>query len=196
MQFSKKVVDLSKLYNIEPKDVLFALLATAGASIAEAFAVIHRPACSTSNALASRASQHIGARPGLRKLMDELMTQAADTDNPNRQTKKAGRPRKADSPDSANTQPPAPLDYTDKDAVLKEYAEIAATAEKVGDKLSALNGIATLQRMKQEAKVEEEKRVIFYIPLSYRRCDELLNYLSRYHSESGENQRDMNNLSE
>lgn len=188
MQFSKKVVDLSKLYNIEPKDVLFALLATAGASTAEAFAVIHRPACSTSNALAARASQHIGARPGLRKLMDELMTHAADPDQPYRQTKKAGRPRKTESPVQTSQQPTATLDYTDKDAVLKEYADIAATAEKVGDKLSALNGIATLQRMKQEAKVEEEKRVAFYIPLSYRYCDELLNYLTKCHNGKGENQ--------
>lgn len=184
MQFSKRVSELSRLYNIEPKDVLFAMLSTSGASSAEAFAVIYRPACSTSNALSSKASQYIGQKPGLRKLIDELNAQQSD--NPDQPTtKRRGRPRKdaATEPD-----PKEILDYTDKDAVLKEYARLTVTAEKPSDKLSALNGIATLQRMKQEAKIEEEKRVQFYIPLSYARCDELLEYLRRYYTEKQESQ--------
>lgn len=183
MQFSKRVSELSRLYSIDPKDVLFAMLSTTDASTAEAFAVIYRPACSTSNALSSKASQYIGQKPGLRKLIDELS--AEQSDNPDQPTKRRGRPRK----DAATKPDPIEiLDYTDKDAVLKEYADIVVTAEKVGDKLSALNGIATLQRMKQEAKIEEEKRVQFYIPLSYTRCDELLEYLRRYYAEKQEGQ--------
>ena len=178
MQFSKRVSELSRLYAIDPKDVLFAMLATSGASTAESFAVIFRPACSTQNALQSRASNFIGQKPGLRKLIDELNAQHAD--NPDEPAKRRGRPRKdaATEPD-----PKEILDYTDKDAVLKEYADIAVSAEKIGDKLSALNGIATLQRMKQEAKIEEEKRVQFYIPLSFDRCNELLDYLQRFYAE-------------
>lgn len=181
MQFSKRVSELSKLYGIDPKDVLFAMLSTSGANTAESFAVIYRPACSTSSALSSRASQHIGQRPGLRKLIDELNAQQAD-DPDQSTTRRRGRPRK----DAAEPDPKEILDYTDKDAVLKEYADIAVSAEKIGDKLSALNGIATLQRMKQEAKIEEEKRVQFYIPLSYARCDELLAYLQRFYAEKTE----------
>ena len=49
--------------------------------------------------------------------------------------------------------------------------------------MSALNAIAGLQRMKQEAAVEDEKRVQFYIPLSYERAEELTNYLARYYAE-------------
>lgn len=190
MQFSKKVVELSKLYNIDPKDVLFAMLNAAGATAAEAFAVIYRPACSTSNALAAKASQFLTIRPGLRKLITELEAQAAATDPSTQPTKRPGRPRKNDNPSTQPTAPAPALDYTDKDAVLKEYADIVVTAEKVGDKLSALNGIATLQRMKQEAKVEEEKRVVFYVPLAFERCRELCEYLARYYRESGENQAD------
>lgn len=179
MQFSKRVSELARLHGIEQRDVLFAMLATAGASAAEAFAVIYRPACSTQNALQSRASNHIGQRPGLRKLIDELNAQQAD--DPDQPTvKRRGRPRKIES---ADPEVKEILDYTDKDAVLKEYASLAVTAEKPSDKLSALNGIATLQRMKQEAKIEEEKRVQFYIPLSYARCDELLEYMRRYYGE-------------
>lgn len=59
MQFSKKVTQLSRLHGIDPKDVLFALLNNAGASAAEAFAVIYRPATSTTSALASKASIYI-----------------------------------------------------------------------------------------------------------------------------------------
>lgn len=183
MQFSKRVSELSRLYAIDPKDVLFAMLATSGASTAEAFAVIYRPTCSTQNALQSRASNHIGQRPGLRKLIDELT--AEQSDDPDKPTaKRRGRPRKDAATEIAIDTPR--LDYTDKDAVLKKYADIAVSAEKIGDKLSALNGIATLQRMKQEAAVEDEKRVQFYIPLSYARCDELLEYLQRYYVENTE----------
>lgn len=184
MQFSKRVSELSRLYGIDPKDVLFAMLATSGASTAEAFAVIYRPAVSTSSALATKASNYIGQKPGLRKLIDELNAQSSD--DPNQAgAKRRGRPRKATAADSLAGDRQL-LDYTDKDAVLKEYADIVVTAEKVGDKLSALNGIATLQRMKQEAKIEEEKRVQFYIPLSYTRCDELLCYLQKYYADKEE----------
>lgn len=188
MQFSQKVLQLSKLHNIEPKDVLFAMLAAAGASIAEAFAVIFRPAASTNNALATRASQHIGQRPALRKLIDELTAERSN--DPDQPTARRGRPRKATNQDADTQQGRPSLDYTDKDAVLKEYAEVAVTAEKIGDKLAALNGIANLQRMKQESKVEEEKRVQFYIPLTYERAEELRQYLARYYAESPEKSAD------
>lgn len=199
MQFSKKVVNLSKLYNIEPKDVLFAMLTAAGASAAEAFAVIYRPACSTSNALAAKASQFMTIRPGLRKLIAELEAQTQtdlSTDKCPQPRNRPGRPRKQSESASTQAQTSPALDYTDKDAVLKEYADIVVTAEKVGDKLSALNGIATLQRMKQEARVEEEKRVLFYIPLSFSKCEELYRYLSRYYSEMAEVKGDSNDLPE
>lgn len=182
MQFSKKVSQLSREYNIEPKDVLFAMLATSGASTAEAFAVIFRPVSTTNSALSSKASQYIGQRPGLRKLMDEFCKDP-DTDQP---TKKAGRPRKDKATEVEEDQPL--IDYTDKDALLKELARIAERSEKDGDKLAALREIGSLQRMKQEAAVEDEKRVTFYIPLSYDRCEELREYLSRYFAEKVDNQ--------
>ena len=177
MQFSKKVSELSRLYNIDPKDVLFAMLASAGASTAEAFAVIYRPATTTNASLSSKASQHIGQRPGLRKLMDEL---SKDPDNPNTPTTKRGRPRK-ETAEPVEDKPA--IDYTDKDAVLQELARIAERSENDNSRLAALREIGALQRMKQEAAVEDEKRVQFFIPLTYERCDELLEYLTRYYAE-------------
>lgn len=184
MQFSKNVTQLARLNGIDPKDVLFAMLATSGASTAEAFAVIYRPTVSTSAALSTKASNHIGQRPGLKRLINQLdaertTTTAADT----QPAKRRGRPRK-DSGDTNIDNRPA-LDYTDKDALLQEYARIAERCEKESDRLSALNAIATLQRMKQEAAVEDEKRVQFYIPLSYERAEELTNYLAEYHKDKG-----------
>ena len=181
MQFSKKVSQLSREYNIDPKDVLFAMLTTAGASVAESFAVIFRPAATTNNALSSKASQHIGQRPGLRSLMDEL-SKDPETNQPKT---KAGRPRKQQTEEAEEDSPF--IDYTDKDALLKELAKIAERSEKDGDKLAALREIGSLQRMKQEAAVEDEKRVTFYIPLSYDRCEELREYLSRYFNENNRN---------
>lgn len=183
MQFSKKVSELSRLHNIDPKDVLFAILSTSpGVSAVEAFAVIYKPTATTNNGISSKAGYYIGQRPGLRKLIDELNAQ--QTDDPDQPTiKRRGRPRRGEA---SELEIKKILDYTDKDAVLKEYANVVVTAEKPSDKLSALNGIATLQRMKQEAKIEEEKRVQFYIPLSYARCDELLEYLRRHYGAKAE----------
>lgn len=188
MQFSKRVSELSRLYGLEPKDVLFAILSTAhGVSSVEAFAAIYKPTATTNNSIATKASYHIGQRPGLRKLIDELHTQQADSPN-QPAAKRRGRPRK-DTPTDTTTDNDTPrLDYTDKDAVLQELARIAERSEKESDKLAAIREISALQRMKQEAAVEDEKRVQFYIPLSYARCDELLEYLRRYYAEKQESQ--------
>lgn len=181
MQFSKRVSELARLHGIDPKDVLFAMLATAGASTAEAFAVIYRPTVSTSAALSTKASNYIGQRPGLKRLINQFDAErATPADTDTQPAKRRGRPRKEDS----GQQEDRPLlDYTDKDALLQEYARIAERCEKESDRLSALNAIAGLQRMKQEAAVEDEKRVQFYIPLSYERAEELTNYLARYYAE-------------
>lgn len=186
MQFSKHVSELARTHAVDPKDVLFAMLATAGASTAEAFAVIYRPTVSTSAALATRAANYVGQRPGLKRLIKFLDAERNPPTDRAKKTSRPGRPRKA--PDDQPTEDRPQLDYTDKDALLQEYARIAERCEKESDRLSALNAIAGLQRMKQEAKVEEEKRVQFYIPLSYERAEELTNYLARYFSEKAESQ--------
>lgn len=185
MQFSKRVSELSRLYGIDPKDVLFAMLATSGASTAEAFAVIIRTTATTNSAISTRASQYIGQRPGLRKLIDELNAQQSD--NPEQPTPRRGRPRKDPPTDSPTEQDTPRLDYTDKDAVLQELARIAERSEKESDKLAAIREISALQRMKQEAAVEDEKRVTFWIPLTYERAEELRQYLARYYAEKDGN---------
>ena len=178
MQFSKKVSELSRLYNLDPKDVLFAMLTSAGATVAESFAVIYRPAATTNNALSSKASQYIGQRPGLRKLLEEL---SRDPDNPESPAVKRGRPRTKTTAEPVADTPS--IDYTDKDAVLQELARIAERSENDNSRLAALREIGALQRMKQEAAVEDEKHVNFWVPLTYDRCDELLAYLHRYYAE-------------
>lgn len=185
MQFSKRVSELSRLYGIDPKEVLFAMLATCpGVSTVEAFAVIYKPTSTTNSAISTRASQYIGQRPGLRKLIDEL--NADRSDNPGQPTPRRGRPRKEAAADIDTTDTPR-LDYTDKDAVLQELARIAERSEKESDKLAAIREISALQRMKQEAAVEDEKRVQFYIPLTYDRAEELRQYLVRYYAEKDGN---------
>ena len=114
-------------------------------------------------------------------LIDEL--NAEQSDNPEQPTPKRGRPRKDAPTDSTPAQDTPRLDYTDKDAVLQELARIAERSEKESDKLAAIREISALQRMKQEAAVEDEKRVQFYIPLTYERAEELRQYLARYYAE-------------
>lgn len=198
MQFSKRVNELSRLYAVEPKDVLFAMLSTAGASAAESFAVIYRPTVSTSAALATKASNYVAQRPGLRRLIKQLDLERPTTAQLNgvatslnqtisdQPAKRRGRPRKdGDNPNNPQDDKPT-LDYTDKDAVLQELARIAERCEKESDRLAAIREISSLQRMKQEAAIEDEKRVQFYIPLSYARAEELTEYLARYFAEKQE----------
>ena len=181
MQFSKKVSELARIHGVDPKDVLFAMLSTAGASVAESFAAIYHPTVSTNAAISTKASNYIGQRPGLKRLIKQLDEErATQTDNDTAPAKRRGRPRKEDS----TPEEDAPtLDYTDKDAVLQELARIAERCEKESDRLAALREISALQRMKQEAAVEDEKRVQFYIPLSYERAEELRQYLARDYAE-------------
>lgn len=190
MQFSKNVTQLARLYGVDPKDVLFAMLATSGASYAEAFAVIYRPTVSTSAALATKASNFIGQRPGLKRLIKELDSQHASTtdDEPSPAARRRGRPRKDDTDGNTNNKGEdlPQLDYTDKDAVLQELARIAERCEKESDRLAAIREISSLQRMKEEAAVEDEKRVQFYIPLSYESAEELRQYLMRYYADKAQ----------
>lgn len=181
MQFSKKVSENARLFGVDPKDVLFAMLITAGASHAESFAVIYRPTISTSSALTTKASNYINQRPGLKKLINKLAEdlQKVYGSDSSIDTPKRGRPRKTQNTETISKVSPS-IDYTDKDAILKELAVIAERCEKESDRLAALREISALQRMKNEAKIEEEKRVNFYIPLSFDRCQELLSYLHRY----------------
>lgn len=193
MQFSKYISDLARTHGIDQKDVLFAILITGGAAIPESFATVYRPTVSTSSALTSKASNYMGQRPGLKRLIKELdaqRTTTTNTDNePSPAARRRGRPRKDDTDDNTNNNTNnkgddrPQLDYTDKDAVLQELARIAERCEKESDRLAAIREISSLQRMKQEAAVEDEKRVTFYIPLTYERCDELLLYLRRFYAE-------------
>lgn len=188
MQFSKRVSELARSYNVEPKEVLFALLISAGASNAEAFAVIFRPPTATTASLNTRCSNYIGQRPPLRRLINELLNEAKPiTDNgaepqPLIKKSKAGRPikDKTDKADVVIDENTPSLDYTDKDAVLKELALIAERCEKDSDRLAALREISALQRMKAEAAVEEKKAVQFYVPRSYIYCDRLLSLLEEW----------------
>lgn len=184
MQFSKRVSELARLHGIEQKDVLFAMLATAGASTAEAFAVIYRPTVSTSAALSTKASNYIGQRPGLKRLIKQLDEERATPTDNEQPAKRRGRPRKEDSRNvEAETDPDVVKEYLNKDSIIGKLVAIAERCEKESDKLAAIREISALQRMKQEAAVEDEKRVQFYIPLSYERAEELTNYLARYYAE-------------
>ena len=140
MQFSKRVSELARTHGVEALDVIFAVLVSSGiVSTIEAFAAVYRPKASTNAALSSRASNYIGQRPGLRRLIQEL----------------------------------------------EEYARIAERCEKESDRLSALNAIANLQRMKQEAAVEDQKRTTYYIPYTYNKAEQLRRLLVRYFAEKG-----------
>ena len=175
MQFSAKTSELSKVYNIDPKDVLFALLISAGASTPEAFASIFRPTVVTNAAIQRKAAELIGQKPGLKRLMSDLDFKKKNTPPGVNHEKEKDQKKERVNADL--------IDYTNKDAMLRELAEIAGRAEKESDRLAAIREIIGVQKMKSEAKIEEEKRVVFYIPLTFRRCEELTDLLTRFFKE-------------
>lgn len=185
MQFSKKVSELARIHGVDPKDVLFAMLSTAGASVAESFAAIYRPTASTNAAISTKASNYIGQRPGLKRLIKQLDGErATPTDTDTQPAKRRGRPRKEDNSNvEAEANPDVVKEYLNKDSIIGKLVGIAERSEKESDKLAAIREISALQRMKHEAAVEDEKRVQFYIPLSYERAEELRQYLARYYAE-------------
>ena len=154
------------------------MLTASGASVAESFAVIFRPAATSNASLSAKASAYIGQRPALRRLIDDLLP----TDDDGTTKSKAGRPRKDSAVPSVAEVPE--IDYRDKEALLKELAILAGRAEKDSDRLAAIREIGAFQRMKSEAKIEEDKRVCFYVPLSNSHCEALTSYLRRYFKES------------
>lgn len=176
MQYSKRVSELARLHGIEQKDVLFAMLTTAGASASEAFAVIYRPSVSTSAALATKASNYIGQRPGLKRLIKQLDAERAAPTDTEQPAKKRGRPRKEGNNAEAETNPDVVKEYLNKDSIIGKLVAIAERCEKESDKLAAIREISALQRMKQEAAVQDEKRVTFYIPLP---IDKAIEFLAR-----------------
>lgn len=192
MQFSKRVTQLARLYNVDPKDVFFATLITAGLNTAESFSIIYRPASTTTAALSTKASNYIGQRPGLKRLIDFLdqernnhlptTDQDPAADGQASPAKRRGRPRKEDTQGQTVDDMPC-LDYTNKDAILQELARIVMGSDKESDRLAAIKLISELQKMKQEAAVEDEKRVVYYIPLTYERAEELRVYLSKYYED-------------
>lgn len=187
MQFSKNVTQLARLHGIDPKDVIFATLVTSGiVATHEAFAVVYHPTnASTNAALSTKASNYIGQRPGLKRLIKQLDEERATaTDNDTTQpAKRRGRPRKDTTNDLIETDPNVIKEYLNKDSIIGKLVAIAERSDKESDKLAAIREISALQRMKQEAAVEDEKRVQFYIPLSYERAEELTNYLAEYYKD-------------
>lgn len=186
MQFSKRVSELARRHGVEQKDVLFAMLITSGASTAEAYAAIYQPTTSTSAALATKASNYIGQRPGIKRLIQSLDDERVSAVEMDSTMRRRGRPRKEDTTNvETETNPEVVKEYLNKDSIIGKLVAIAERCEKESDKLAAIREISALQRMKQEAAVEDEKRVQLYIPLSYERAEELRQYLTRYFAEKG-----------
>jgi hypothetical protein len=180
MQFSKYTGELSRRFNVGAKEIYFAMLIAAGASKAEAYAIVYRPTISTNQAMSKKAGLLIQQNPGLDRLITYLCRQLGT----GQQTTPTPTKPAADQPTTpakpTNPRDEIPFDYTDKDAILLEMAR--ETMNTTGtDRVRALRELAEQQLMKQEKNFNEEKRVHFYIPLSYERAEELTEYLKKWY---------------
>lgn len=116
------------------------------------------------------------------------------TDNPDSLIKMASRwlndPRVKDYIESRRR-----VDYSKAEEVTSDKGnrsradavdELNALISSVTDpkiKGDLLLKLADLQKWKQAEQKDEDKNVVFYIPLSYDRCEELWDYLQRYYAE-------------
>lgn len=179
MQYSKYICDLRRIYGLEPKDVFFALLVASGAQSYEAYTAVIKASSASPQSLKSTSAQYIDQRPSLRKLIQDLNNGIRTPDNKKPQNETTAT--ETHKPKThANKIESSYIDYSEKDAVLRELSRIVERSE-TKDQIQALKAIADINRLKQEQNKAEEKRVIYYIPLGYRYADELLVLLQKYY---------------
>lgn len=150
------VATLMRQFDVEAKDVYFAMLISKGLSNGEAFTAIYEPLKPNAAAMANR---HIRENPGINSLITYL----------NAEEKKPSTP----GDESEDLEK-----YKSKDQMILELSKsLKGTNGK--ERADILMKIADLQRMKQEETKEAEERVHFYLPLPICKNCEYKNNLAR-----------------
>ena len=142
------VATLMRQFDVEAKDVYFAMLISKGLSNGEAFTAIYEPLKPN---VAAMANRHIRENPGINSLITYLNAE-----------------EKTITPEDESEDLEK---YKSKDQMILELSKsLKGTTGK--ERADILMKIADLQRMKQEETKEAEERVHFYLPLPIcKNCD-------------------------
>lgn len=175
--FSASTEQIARLYNIDPRDVLFCQALAGGADRGDAFFTIfirgNNKAIQKYNDTVNAADDYFRQKPGLRVLVNRL---------------KVNKPLKSDRPElreelseSESLNDENENDTQKNDEVLKKISDKSFILAELYRSLRILRGkeratvlmqIADLQRMKQDDLKEDEEKRVFYLPFvsSCRSC--------------------------
>ena len=175
--FSSSTEQAARLYNIEPREVIFCQAIAGGADRGDAFFAIfvrgNNKGLTTHVQLTTAADDLLRSKPGLRVLINRL---------------KVNKPLKADKTERIQelTQVESNDDNEEEnerqqDEVMKKISDKSFILAELYKSLGGLRGreraavlvqIADLQRMKQDDLKEDEEKRTFYLPFvsSCRSC--------------------------
>lgn len=175
--FSASTEQLARLYNLDPRDIIYCQALAGGADRGDAFFTIfirgNNKAIRNNNDVVNAADDYFRQKPGLRVLVNRL---------------KVNKPLKADRPElreelneSETLNDDNENDTQKNDEVLKKISDKSFILAELYRSLRILRGkeratvlmqIADLQRMKQDDLKEDGEKRVFYLPFvsSCRSC--------------------------
>ena len=175
--FSASTEQLARLYNLDPRDIIYCQALAGGADRGDAFFAIfirgNNKAIQKYNDTVNAADDYFRQKPGLRVLVNRL---------------KVNKPLKADRPElreelneSESINDENENDTQKNEEVLKKISDKSFILAELYRCLRILRGkeratvlmqIADLQRMKQDDLKEDEEKRVFYLPFvsSCRSC--------------------------
>lgn len=149
IEAKKRLLELTRKYNLSSRDVMLAHLIAANLPMGDAFDAIYRSSASDKE-LACR--RYLAGNPKVDVLVNALRDGSADRDAAD-----AVRP-KLDN-----------IDLRTKDGVLTALEAELKNADDTKQRTDIIGKIADLQRMKNEEDKENRKLIHYYLPL---RCEE------------------------
>ena len=176
--FSASTEQLARLYNIDPRDVLFCQALAGGADRGDAFFAIfirgNNKAIQNYNDTVNAADDYFRQKPGLRVLVNRLKVNKplkADRPELREELKESESIKNDESENDTQKNEEVLKKISDKSFILAElYRSLRILRGK--ERAQVLMQIADLQRMKQDDLKEDEEKRVFYLPFvsSCRSC--------------------------
>ncbi|MBR1735584.1 MAG: hypothetical protein IJ736_01020 [Firmicutes bacterium] len=175
--FSASTEQLARLYNIDPRDVLFCQALAGGADRGDSFFAIfirgNNKAIQNYNDTVNAADDYFRKKPGLRVLVNRLKVNKplkADRSELREELKESESINEENGNDTQKNEEVLKK-ISDKSFILAElYRSLRILRGK--ERATVLMQIADLQRMKQDDFKEDEEKRVFYLPFvsSCRSC--------------------------
>lgn len=175
--FSASTEQLARLYNIDPRDVLFCQAIAGGADRGDAYFSIfirgNNKSIRNYNDVVNAADDYFRQKPGLRVLVNRLkVNKPLKADKEQRIQELTQVESENDNEENNEKQNEEVLKkISDKSFILAElYRSLRILRGK--ERATVLMQIADLQRMKQDDMKEDEEKRVFYLPFvsSCRSC--------------------------